>query len=253
LNYYQLWLDNLYPRAKFADGLQLVEKAGHSKRMQTMRKEWIDEGKPGYARDKLSTAGDTLQIVEAQESATAGDADTGRREGNEEAAARPVANQSTFGNGTESEELFVPDNNAKPSDSDDDAAPEDDELDALLAEQRSIRVSPHEPAEPESEGEDDLDALLAEQESRPPQPSTTTTKNTSLDEEDDLDALLAERDASSSGTGGAKAQEEPVEDGDGLDAFLAERESREADGADVGAQSSSPFPVIDEEDSGLVT
>src|SRR5271168_4642598 len=105
LNYYQLWLDDLYPRAKFADGLQLVEKAGHSKRMQTMRKEWIDEGKPGYARDKLSTAGDALQIVEAQESAAAGDTDTGRREGNGEAAARPVADQSIFGNGTESEEL----------------------------------------------------------------------------------------------------------------------------------------------------
>jgi hypothetical protein len=132
-----------------------------------MRKEWIDEGKPGYARDKLSTAVDTLQIVEAQESAAARDADTGRREGNGDTAARPIANQSTFGNSTESEELFVPNNNAKPSDSDDDIAPEDDELDALLAEHRSSRISQHEPAEPESEGEDDLDALLAEQESRP--------------------------------------------------------------------------------------
>jgi hypothetical protein len=220
-----------------------------------MRKEWIDEGKPGYARDKISTAGDALQIVEAQEPAAAGDADTGQREGNEEAAARPVTNQSIFGNGTESEELFVPDNNAKPSDSDDDAAPEDDELDVLLAEQRGSRISLHEPAEPESEGEDDLDALLAEQESRSHQPNTTTTKNASLDEEDDLDALLAERDASSSGTGGAKTQKEPVEDEDDLDALLAERESREADGADAGAPSSSPFPVINEEEegAGLVT
>jgi replication fork protection complex subunit Csm3/Swi3 len=254
LNYYQLWLDNLYPRAKFADGLQLVEKAGHSKRMQTMRKEWIDEGKPGYARDKPSIADDTLQIVEGRESAAARGADTGRREDNGEAAARPAADQSVFGNGTESEALFFPDNNTKPSGSDDDAAPEDDELDVLLAEQRSSRISLHEPAEPESEGEDDLDALLAEQESRPHQPNTTTNENPSLDEEDDLDALLAERDASSRDTGGAKVQEEPVEDGDDLDALLAERESREVDGADAGAQS-SPFPIIDEEeeDSGPVT
>ena len=48
LSYYQLWLDDLYPRAKFADGLQLVEKVGHRKRMQVMRREWIDEGKPGH-------------------------------------------------------------------------------------------------------------------------------------------------------------------------------------------------------------
>lgn len=45
LNAYQLWLDNLYPRAKFADGLAIIEKLGHTKRMQTMRREWIQESK----------------------------------------------------------------------------------------------------------------------------------------------------------------------------------------------------------------
>jgi hypothetical protein len=218
--------------------------------MQTMRKEWIDEGKPGYARDKPSTTGDTLQSVEGQESAAARGADTGRQEEIGEAAARPVARQSIFGNGTESEELFFPDDNAKPGDSDDDAAPEDDELDALLADQRGSRPSLHEPAKPESEGEDDLDALLAEQESRSHPPN----KNPSFDEEDDLDALLAERDASGRGTGGTKTQEKPAEDEDSLDALLAERESREVDDADAGPQS-SPFPIIDEgeENSVLAT
>lgn len=46
LNMYQLWLDDMYPRAKFGDALTLIEKCGHSKRLQVMRKEWIDEGKP---------------------------------------------------------------------------------------------------------------------------------------------------------------------------------------------------------------
>ena len=46
LNLYQLWLDDLYPRAKFSDGLAIIEKLGHTKRMQTMRKEWINEGRP---------------------------------------------------------------------------------------------------------------------------------------------------------------------------------------------------------------
>ena len=45
LNLYQLWLDDLYPKAKFVDGLAMIEKLGHSKRLQTMRKEWIDESK----------------------------------------------------------------------------------------------------------------------------------------------------------------------------------------------------------------
>lgn len=47
LNFYQLWLDDLFPRAKFADGLSMIEKLGHSKRLQTMRRTWIDEEKPG--------------------------------------------------------------------------------------------------------------------------------------------------------------------------------------------------------------
>lgn len=46
LKIYQLWLDDLFPKAKFADGLAIIEKLGHSKRMQTMRKEWIEEEKP---------------------------------------------------------------------------------------------------------------------------------------------------------------------------------------------------------------
>ncbi|KAF2871896.1 replication fork protection component Swi3-domain-containing protein [Massariosphaeria phaeospora] len=48
LNMYQLWLDDLYPRAKFADGLSMIEKLGHSKRIHYMRKQWIDEGKPKH-------------------------------------------------------------------------------------------------------------------------------------------------------------------------------------------------------------
>ncbi|USP74014.1 Chromosome segregation in meiosis protein 3 [Curvularia clavata] len=51
LNMYQLWLDDLYPRAKFADALAIVEKVGHTKRMQIMRKDWIDEGKPRRAAE----------------------------------------------------------------------------------------------------------------------------------------------------------------------------------------------------------
>ncbi|KAL9604377.1 MAG: hypothetical protein Q9219_000565 [cf. Caloplaca sp. 3 TL-2023] len=43
LNVYQFWLDDLYPRAKFADGLAIIEKLGHSKKIQTMRHEWIHE------------------------------------------------------------------------------------------------------------------------------------------------------------------------------------------------------------------
>ncbi|KAE9365206.1 Swi3-domain-containing protein [Stipitochalara longipes BDJ] len=46
LSFYQLWLDDLFPKARFLDALAMVEKTGHKKRMQMMRMEWINEGKP---------------------------------------------------------------------------------------------------------------------------------------------------------------------------------------------------------------
>lgn len=52
LNMYQLWLDDLYPRAKFADALAIIEKVGHTKRMQVDRKAWIDEGKPRHTTEQ---------------------------------------------------------------------------------------------------------------------------------------------------------------------------------------------------------
>lgn len=46
LQTYQLWLDDLFPKANFTDGLDLIERLGHKKRMQIMRREWINEDKP---------------------------------------------------------------------------------------------------------------------------------------------------------------------------------------------------------------
>jgi Replication Fork Protection Component Swi3 len=244
LNYQQLWLDNLYPRAKFVDGLQLVEKAGHSKKMQTMRKEWIDEGKPEYARRERPTEREIDRVENSEAVDATKGTDTEPAGGNGEAATRPVTDQSIFDNGAESEDLFFPDTTKKVGEDDDDAAPEDDELDTLLAEQSTSYVSRPKPAEPESEGEDDLDALLAEQESRSNRLNTTVTHDAVLEEDDDLDALLAERDAEERGL---KAQEgvAPDEDEDG---------SRVLDGADAVVGSSSPFPTIDDdENSSLIT
>ncbi|EPE35388.1 hypothetical protein GLAREA_11087 [Glarea lozoyensis ATCC 20868] len=46
LQFYQLWLDDLFPKARFLDALAMVEKMGHKKMMQSARVEWINEGKP---------------------------------------------------------------------------------------------------------------------------------------------------------------------------------------------------------------
>ena len=55
LRMYQLWLDDLYPRAKFADGLAMIEKVGHGRRMVMQRRAWVEEGKP---KDSVEDGGD---------------------------------------------------------------------------------------------------------------------------------------------------------------------------------------------------
>jgi replication fork protection complex subunit Csm3/Swi3 len=115
LNMYQLWLDDLYPRAKFADALAIIEKVGHTKRMQIMRKDWIDEGKPRRTADRDDDDADevipdrpsTVQGAEIMEGVEQGEESHGGREAQ-----------------------VQPQTSPDPAD----ANPDEDELDALLAE-----------------------------------------------------------------------------------------------------------------------
>ena len=217
LNYYQLWLDDLFPRAKFADGLTMVEKVGHSKRMALMRKEWIDEGKPGYARDKALRK-------EQEEHEKSGDGED-------------VATKAVEGNIEGADDMFFADSN-QGKEQVNENQPEDDDLDALLAEQ-AARTSPQKSAKNvvDSEGEDDLDALLAEQETtRRPLPSwgANAAKEAADDNDDDLDALLAEQENRLAPVAPARSKarttvfdgDDKDENEDELDALLAEQEGR---------------------------
>lgn len=145
LSTYQLWLDDLFPKAKFADGLTIIEKLGHSRRLQVMRKEWIDEGKPKPVDDDLSddepvrNAEDGGDIFPADPAPESGDS-AGLQRGRRIADDAPVLG-----------DLYAPPSpNFAPSKSvekaNPNAEPEDDELDQLLAEgaaaQEQPRISP---------------------------------------------------------------------------------------------------------------
>lgn len=121
LNMYQLWLDDLYPRAKFADALAIIEKVGHTKRMQMMRKDWIDEGKP-----RRATRQDEYDEGEAPEKTPAPES-TEDMDGVEQGGQGDPRPQSEH-----QEPLHLPTgDSAGPAESGD---PDEDELDALLAE-----------------------------------------------------------------------------------------------------------------------
>ena len=148
LNMYQLWLDDLYPRAKFADGLAIIEKLGHSKRIQYMRKEWIAEGKPKTGESDR----EDNDVVAAE---TAGGQDAKHMEGVEvEKMAQANEPQISEGNN----------NPQRIPDLEDD--PDEDELDALLADSAapgtsfaSTALRPKPAAPEENNFEDDEDAM----------------------------------------------------------------------------------------------
>jgi replication fork protection complex subunit Csm3/Swi3 len=179
LNLYQLWLDDLYPKAKFKDGLTMVEKLGHTKRMQVSRKAWIDESKSMRRRED--------EDVEMRLGGVEGQA----QEDNDEIfpiPKEPVNGQEQSNGGAD--------------------APDEDELDALMGEEpgaamptRAIDNGPPKSQAPfqddDEPDEDELDALLNEDRQPTPQSKQQATKQKGPfeddeDDEDELDALLAE-------------------------------------------------------------
>lgn len=172
LSLYQLWLDDLYPKAKFADGLAMIEKLGHTKRMQMMRRTWIDEGKP---KDRVDA--DDIVFSREEEDAMR----QTEQDGNQEQNGIPADNED-FGDG-----LFVKDNNADSNMLDD--APAEDDLDMLLAEESN--PGPNAPGtttntHSKDELPDDLDALLAEEPAPSAAASAVPTKATQRNADDDF-------------------------------------------------------------------
>ncbi|KAI5201191.1 Swi3-domain-containing protein [Aureobasidium subglaciale] len=152
LNTYQLWLDDLFPKAKFMDGVSMIEKLGHKKRMQMMRKEWIQESKPKPSRDEEEddfiipnedAAAESNNGPTAEESASNIES---RQEAQSNVGAHGGNNQNPFG----------------------EEEPDENELDALLVESENAPVTstskPNntQPAEEQEPDEDELDALMAE-------------------------------------------------------------------------------------------
>lgn len=205
LNYYQLWLDQLYPRAKFADALQLVEKAGHTKKLQMYRKSWIDESKPGYIRrEDIEQAVDDEDAARGEESSVPAQGkaiDSPDPEKEEDPAAM------FFGDGSVDDEPNA-------------GGPDDDELDALLAQDEGAPSKSTNKAvlQDDSEGEDDLDALLAaDQGTRRQDPAPV------VEDEDELGALMEQHNATTNKPRQEvehQVQEDPEDDE--LDAILNE-------------------------------
>ncbi|KAG6355488.1 hypothetical protein INS49_003450 [Diaporthe citri] len=187
MSFYQEWLDDLFPKAKFLDALAMVEKAGHNKMMQKMRVDWINEGRPksnvtADGGDDDETAGEQQQEFEA---AAPRQADR----------IAPIFERTASG--------------ARPGTPPVEDPFEDDIYGATPMGAKKNNMAAQAGGEPD---QDELDALMAEMEQEPSVPARPTggaaksifgdgkpkaaekPKPTEPDD-DDLDALMAEAEA----------------------------------------------------------
>ncbi|CAM1501560.1 Fc.00g035440.m01.CDS01 [Cosmosporella sp. VM-42] len=156
LSFYQLWLDDLFPKAKFLDALTMVEKAGHKKRVMVARNDFINEGKVNdTAEEEAENDEDFDAFSEPQHP--------------EPNTAAPAIERPK----TPTQDPDIPDDDdlydvtpraSRPIVPIRNNAPDEDDLDALIAEaESSEQAKASRPAaEPEEDG---LDALIAEAES----------------------------------------------------------------------------------------
>ncbi|KAF4975717.1 hypothetical protein FZEAL_7534 [Fusarium zealandicum] len=190
LSFYQLWLDDLFPKAKFLDALAMVEKAGHKKRVVIARNDYIHDGKP---KDAAADDEDVDDLF--------GEDDTSRPEQEPTRAAtepeRPKTPQRDS-DVPDEDDIYEATPRARPIVPIRNEVPEEDDLEALIAEAEGRGPSKRpEPAQSEPE-EDDLDALMAEAENedQPPKGKEQTSKESSsaADAFADEEAAMQEMD-----------------------------------------------------------
>lgn len=168
---YQLWLDDLFPKARFADALAMVEKEGHKTSMHKMRMEWINESKPKDPLDEL----DGEPVLPPT-----GQTEELRQQQHQQQQQTQSSNIDAEGLDSIPDDLFnedlydasLPPPTTAPQiqstgNGDFGQVPDESELDALMADAMEIHgpeeyLPPPRPA-PE-EDFDDLDALIAEAE-----------------------------------------------------------------------------------------
>ncbi|KAH7237416.1 hypothetical protein MRS44_004319 [Fusarium solani] len=193
LSFYQLWLDDLFPKAKFLDALAMVEKAGHKKRIVIARNDWINEGKP---KDHIANG------EEEEEEDLFGENNTSQPAGPE-----PTTTTTTT---TEPSRAKTPQRDNDVPDDDDiydatprparhtlpirNEVPEEDDLEALIAEaEGQDAAKKSKPSEPEPDG-DDLDALIAEAEGHDQAPKKNGAEPKGGDDFADEEAAMQEMD-----------------------------------------------------------
>ncbi|TLD18562.1 hypothetical protein PspLS_10210 [Pyricularia sp. CBS 133598] len=215
LSFYQLWLDDLFPKAKFLDALAMVEKAGHKTTMHKARTDWINDLKPNMTAPNNDDHADIddAPTVQPQSSRIAPIFEK-RQTIDISSAPGGVSNDvdHLFG-GDDLGEMYT----ATPKVTKTIGEPDDDDIEALMAEAESSTRQPAPVAR----------SLFGS--GRPAKTGTEAQRGNGSPNDEDLDALMAEAEMhtvshASSGASKQQGQTDPGNEDDDLDALIAEAE-----------------------------
>ncbi|KAF3939679.1 hypothetical protein ABW19_dt0205706 [Dactylella cylindrospora] len=200
LKFYQIWADNLYPKAQFKDVVSMLEKLGSSRSMQNKREEWVEQYRMQRVQEDERLIGQARELLEKESGSVfirgeAGESSTGVPKdsadaGDAAALTREQANKDA------GDSLFF-------RDDDDDDLDELDELDAIMKEAEKSTAPPARAAPTEDLDDDDmdeLDAIMKEMEGnsgdKPPTPPAgkPKPKNIVVSDDEFEEAMAAMRE-----------------------------------------------------------
>lgn len=222
LEFYQIWADGMFPKARFRDVIGLVEKEGRGRRLKVARREWVDEARG------LKKAPE--EVVRDLTDGKGAEGTEGAKEGEEKKKVLKAKEGNLFFSDDEDDNLYSrptpkptgaprdgngalffsddeePQASSRPRPADDDFDMDDD-LNALLAAESAPKPSqqPSSSAKPNRAVIDDdddfdmdaMDAMMDAEGSRPSQPSKPSNYNPNEPDFEELDALLASEEAAS--------------------------------------------------------
>ncbi|TLS22186.1 uncharacterized protein PpBr36_09985 [Pyricularia pennisetigena] len=215
LSFYQLWLDDLFPKAKFLDALAMVEKAGHKTTMHKARTDWINDLKPNMTAPDNDDQGDIGGAPAAQPQSSR-IAPIFEKPQTTEASIVPEGGSNgvddLFGGG-DLGELY----DDTPEAIRTGGEPDDDDIEALMAEAESSTRQPAPVAR----------SIFGP--GRPTKPGTEAKRANDSPNDEELDALMAEAEMhtashGSSGAGKQQGQTNPENEDDDLEALIQEAE-----------------------------
>ncbi|KAI6378515.1 chromosome segregation in meiosis- protein [Pyricularia grisea] len=212
LSFYQLWLDDLFPKAKFLDALAMVEKAGHKTTMHKARTDWINDLKPNMT-DPYNDEQAEIGNAPAAQPQSSRIAPIFEKRQTKDISSVPGGGGNTVDDlfGGDLGEIY----DATPKATRTIGEPDDDDIEALMAEAESSTSHPAPVAR----------SLFGS--GRPSKTGTESQHTNDSTNEEDLDALMAEAEMhtishGSSGTRKEQGQVDLGNEDDDLDALIAE-------------------------------